>query len=144
MTKTASVWLASIFLTLLSCHAFGGSQNTQSATLPPIAIVADYSQSGISYAIDSKRVTLGQCLRILGDMLRERGSQAPVVVLVDERISFQRMQDLKGVVDKAGASAARYFVFGADRSRMQQLNLGRGIPYSLHPTDNPFGTNEKY
>jgi hypothetical protein len=133
----------SILFIAIFCCGFGVDQNSRS--IPhPIAIVADYSQAGTSYAIDSKHVSLGQCSRILGDMLKKRGRETPVVVLVDERISFQRMQELKGVVDKAGASAARYFVFGADRARMQQINLGRGVPYSLNPTDIPSKSDEKY
>jgi len=64
--------------------------------------------------VDSRHVAPADCLRVLGDAVRKRGELSTVLVFADERISFERMENLRRLTYKSGSANVRHFVFGSD------------------------------
>jgi len=63
--------------------------------------------------------------------MRKREKQAQVLVFADERISFERLENLRGLIYKSGSANIRYFVFESDKSLMQEVHFDKAVPYSL-------------
>jgi len=104
----------------------GGSSQKE-----PITVLVEYSEGRLTYTVDSRHVAPADCLRVLGDAVRKRGELSTVLVFADERISFERMENLRGLIYKSGSANVRYFVFGSDRSLMQEVHFDKAVPYTL-------------
>ena len=125
-------WLI-LVLTMTVTAAVSLAQAPEQPSAEPIRIAVDYSKGHFVYRIESKLVSLADSLRTLGDTLRTRGNQIPVIVLADEWLSFERIENLKGIIDKAGAQNVHYYVVGSDKRLMQPFHSEQAIPYSLNP-----------
>jgi len=112
---------------MASLCAFGTNESA-AAQKKPITVLVEYSKGHLTYTVDSRPVAPADCLRVLGDALRKRDEQATILVLADERISFERPENLRGVIHKSGSANVRYFVFGSDRSLMREVHFGTSIP----------------
>jgi len=63
--------------------------------------------------------------------MRKRGKQAQVLVFADERISFERLENIRGLICKSGSANTRYFIFESDKSLMQEVHFDKAVPYSV-------------
>ncbi len=91
---------------------------------------------GVAYKVDSKPVghtATTDILHALSQVKSERGSNAPVVVLVDPSVSITDIWNFEGVAGKAQLNNLRYFVFNRESGYMWGLKWGPAVPFSTNP-----------
>jgi hypothetical protein len=120
------------------CSSMVHARRNQSVAQNPEPTVAriDKTPRGVTIKVDSTPISLtatNNLLYVLNRVYKERGANAPVVVLVDPHISFTDVWDFEGVADKAQLNNVRYFVFNPESKLMAQLNWGPTVPFSTNP-----------
>jgi biopolymer transport protein ExbD len=124
-----------LLLTVLLCQPLPlvAAEATNNA---PTAIVVEFDQGKIKYKVDSKSVRSEDILEDLGRVKKQRGREAPVVVLIDQRNSLAALSNIRGIINKAGFSSVRYFSFTVDRQMMEEIPIDqrRAVPFSLNPS----------
>ncbi len=126
----AAVGLSSPFF-LHAGRNQGGVQNAA-----PTVVRVDKTPQGIAYKVDSKSTgstPTTDLLHALNRVNDERGSNAPVVVLIDPRLSISEIWNFDGVAGKAQLTNIRYFVFNRETERMAELKWGPSVPLSTNP-----------
>lgn len=86
--------------------------------------------------MDSKpvgHISTTDILHTLSQVKSERGSNAPVVVLVDPRLSIIDIRNFEGVAGKAQLNNIRYFIFNRESGYMWELKWGPTVPFSTNP-----------
>ena len=114
------------------------ARQSQTMTQIPVATVVriDKTPQGIAYKVNSKptgHTATSDILRALNLINEEHGANAPVVVLVDDRVSFGEVLNFEGVAGKAQLNNLRYFVFNRESEKMSELTWGPTVPFSTHP-----------
>lgn len=114
------------------------ARRSQTATQIPAPTVVriDKTPDGIAYKVNSKptgHTATTDILRALNLINEERGANAPVVVLVDDHVSFAEVWNFEGVAGKAQLNNLRFFVFNRESEKMSELKWGPTVPFSTHP-----------
>jgi hypothetical protein len=115
-------------------HPRGNQNVAQNPT--PIIVRMDKTPRGVAYRVDSKRVSptpTSNLLYLLVRATHERGSNPPVVVLVDPRVSVADMWTVEGVAAKVPLTNIRYFVLNRESGYMAELKWGPTVPLSTNP-----------
>ena len=137
---TADPRIAAVLLieAVALCSSFLHAQRDQNVTQIPAPVVVrmDRNPHGIAYTVDSKRTgstSSTDILHALGQVNQNRGSNVPLVVLVDPRLSITDVWNFEGVADKAQLKNIRYFVFNRESGVMAELKWGPTVPLSTNP-----------
>ena len=112
-----------------------GGQNAAQNPLPTV-VRMDKTPHGIAYKVNSKPVghtVATDILRTLSLVHDERGSDAPVVVLVDPNVTITDIRNFDGVAGKAQLKNIRFFVLNIDSGVMAELKWGPSLPISTNP-----------
>lgn len=115
-------------------HPRGNSSVAQNS--PPTVVRLDKAPHGIAYTVDSRRTgstATTDILYSLNQVKSERGSKAPVVVLVDPRVSITDIRNFDGIAGKAQLDNIRYFVINRESGFMWELKWGPTMPISTNP-----------
>jgi hypothetical protein len=116
---------------LYPVRSAGQSENT-----PTTVVEIAKTPRGVVYKVDSRPTGSTPTTDILyafNQVQHERGSNAPVVVLIDPRVPINRIWDIDGTAAKAQLSNLRYFVLIPDTKNMAEIKWGPVIPVSTHP-----------
>ena len=103
---------------------------------PPAVVRLDKVPLGIAYTVGSRRTgstATTDILYALNQVKSERGSKAPVVVIVDPRVSITDIWNLDGIAGKAQLDNVRYFVINRESGVMSELKWGPTVPISTNP-----------
>ncbi|MBZ5644121.1 MAG: hypothetical protein LAO19_15270 [Acidobacteriia bacterium] len=103
---------------------------------PPTLVRLDKAPHGIAYTVDSRRTgstATTDILYVLNQVKSERGSIAPVVVIVDPRVSITDIWNFDGIAGKAQLDNLRYFVINRESGVMSELKWGPTVPISTNP-----------
>ena len=98
----------------------------------PIALTIDRSGGQLKLGLRPNPLPGKDVIEGLSELLRERGSDYPVIVLLDSRANVADLVS-SGIASKVGFTNIREFVVYRDRGIMAEINFGPGIPI----TDNP-------
>jgi len=102
----------------------------------PTVVRIDKTPRGVAYKVDSKPITdtpTTNLLYVLNRVHDERGSNTPVVVLIDPRVPIIEMSNFNGVAGKAQLANIRYFVFIRETETMSEIRWGPFMPFSANP-----------
>lgn len=105
----------------------------------PTVVRIDKTPRGVAYKVDSKPISLTpttNLLYVLNQVNDERGSNTPVVVLIDPRVPITEIWNFDGVAGKAQLTNIRYFVFNRETEKMSEIKWGPSIPLSTNPPVN--------
>jgi hypothetical protein len=80
--------------------------------------------------LEGTRVPYREALQKLGNLATKRGHTLTVIVGVEDGLSIADLQNMRGIIDKAGFSDVHYFVFGADHRNAGEIIFGKVIPYA--------------
>jgi hypothetical protein len=97
----------------------------------PIVIQVESMQGRPRYTIESKPAE--DLLRELGQLVRRRGEECQIVVLIDWNLPLRTVTNTELVVSKAGFRNIRSFVFGDKTGYMSEIKFGPGVPFSMNP-----------
>lgn len=124
-----------IFLTLFALFFQPNILLADLTNAVPTAVVVGFDRGQVKYEVDSKPVRSDAMLDVFREIKKQKGRNAPIVVLVDERNSLATLSNICGLVNKSGFSGVRYFYFTANREKMGEIGFGQkpAIPFSLNP-----------
>ncbi|HEX9222602.1 MAG TPA: hypothetical protein VF860_04670 [Candidatus Acidoferrales bacterium] len=97
----------------------------------PIVVTVLKTHGRISYKIESKPVE--DPLSPLGDLLRERGGDCPVVAILPWDATFREEYDVEVIASKAGFKNVRSFVYDPQRGFMAEIRWGPSLPFTTNP-----------
>jgi hypothetical protein len=80
--------------------------------------------------VATKEVEYQEVLGELASVARTRGRSQDVTILAHEAVTLRRLDDLRGLVMKAGFSTPRVFYFRSDKRLMVEITYGVAQPYS--------------
>jgi hypothetical protein len=135
-TRSAAVFL------LIGAVALGSStvhaRRNQSVAQNPEPTVARINKTprGVAIKVDSAPIGLtatNNLLYVLNRIYKECGTNAPMIVLVDPRVSFTEVWNFEGVAGKAQLNNLRFFVLSQDKRVMTELKWGSTVPFSANP-----------
>jgi hypothetical protein len=132
--KNAAVLFLGTVALFPSFHPGGNRGATQNAA--PTVVQVDKAPRGVTYKVNSKSTgstPTTDLLYALNRVREERGSSAPVVVLIDPRVPIDQVWNIDGTAGKAQLTNLRYFVFNRDTEKMSELKWGPSIPLSTNP-----------
>jgi biopolymer transport protein ExbD len=102
----------------------------------PIAVVCKFDRGRMKYELNSKPVNSERILQALGETKKQRSGETSVVVLADQRNSFAALNNIRGIIDKAGFFHVQYFCFDTNTERMTEIRSEKpAIPFSLNPVE---------
>ena len=93
-----------------------------------IVVMMDITKKGVSYFVNSKPAAHG-ILRSLSEVRRQAPHQQ-VFVLVSENASLHMINNLLGIMNKAGMTEPRVFYYGKDKEWMVEITNGCTMIYS--------------
>jgi len=94
-----------------------------------IVIMMDITKQGTSYFINSKPAANG-ILRSLSEVRRNNTPHQQVFVLVSENASLHMINNLLGIIYKAGMTEPRVFYYGKDKELMVEITNGCTMIFS--------------
>ncbi len=97
----------------------------------PIVVMVEKTHGGISYKIESKPVE--DPLVPLAELLKDRGGDCPVVVILPWDATFREEMDMEVIASKAGFKTIRSFLYNPDRGFMAEIKWGPSIPFTRNP-----------
>ncbi len=83
-----------------------------------------------SYIINGSSVSYVDFLARLGTIIVAEGHEIPVTVAFEESIPMAELHNTRGIIEKAGFTHVRYYVYGKDHSYAGELKFGLAVPYS--------------
>lgn len=132
--KSAAVLLLGAVAFLTWLHPV--SNRSPMLNAAPTVVRIDKTPRGVDYKVDSKPIGLTpttNLLYVLNRVNDERGSNTPVVVLIDPRVPITEIWNFDGVAGKAQLRNIRYFVFNREAERMSEIKWGPSIPFTTNP-----------
>ena len=111
-------------LLLLICPV-AESQINESAPAP-VVLSARLNKTTVAYRLNGKIVEdsrRNSLLTNLGNLLKTRGSQVPVFIVVDVRAPFSEIGKLETALDKVGLPNYRLFVTNFSDETMNEIHL---------------------
>jgi hypothetical protein len=95
-------------------------------TQQPVVVMVDHTPTGFVYDVDSKLAKQG-LLWTLSNTKRENSNS---VLLVSEDASISMVNNVRGIMAKAGYANPQTFYFGRDKKWMAELNFSNVVPFS--------------
>ncbi|NOS71597.1 MAG: hypothetical protein HOP33_16935 [Verrucomicrobia bacterium] len=115
-----------------------GLSRAEATNARPVVVEVKFQNGKASYEIESRSVRSELFLEALGVIIRRRGREARVIVIVDSRNPISTLDNARGIVSKVGFSEVHYFVMSAETQRMAEITLDHpAVPYSLNPETAP-------
>ena len=111
-------------LSPLLLSPMGASPTDQGAT-KPVVLTARMENGSVVYRINNKRVenSIRNSLLVnLGSIVKTRGTEVPVFIIIDVRASFTEIGKLGTALDKAGLTQRRVFVSYFDDGTMNEIH----------------------
>jgi hypothetical protein len=112
-------------LVSLFCLAPAGWGQTQPQTAQPVVVSAQMRGSALIYKLNNRRVEDSRensLLTNLGTVVRTRGVDVPVFIIIDVRASFAEVGKLETALDKAGLMHRRLFVSDFSDKTMNEIH----------------------
>ena len=112
-------------LLLLLIGPIAESQTNESAPAP-VVLSARLNKTTVTYWLNGKRVEdsrRNSLLTNLGSLLKTRGSQVTVFIVVDVRAPFSEIGKLETALDKIGLPNYRLFVTNFSDETMNEIHL---------------------
>jgi hypothetical protein len=132
LSRRARALVALACLSLMAIRSTAAGQDAA-----PVVIELTRTDAGLSCRIDSKltdQTVTNNTLYVLNQIRSRRGSDVPVVVLVEKRVSLADIFNIERVAAKAQLNRLRFFAFdAADRSLMTELRWSGSVPFSRNP-----------
>lgn len=101
-------------------------------TKRPILVIAQQQHGREVYRVDS--AAAHDLLRTLGLLVKKRGPDYPVIVLLDWNSPVSGIFDVPAIASKAGFKNVRVFVFDSrDKRYMSEIRSEPGVPFSENP-----------
>lgn len=98
----------------------------------PISILVEQRDKKIFYQVDGKQMDLPEILKYLGELTKVKDPHYPVIVLINQNVSFSDLGNLKGLILKAGFGNIRFFSFNKETKKMLELYFcNRSVPFSV-------------
>ncbi len=121
-------------LTLVAIFFYSANSKAETTNIQPIAVEVKFQKGKASYEIESRQVRSEFLLDVLGEILRLKGRNTRVVVIVDSRHAITTLDGIRGTVGKVGFLNAHYFVLSSETQRMAEITFDHpAVPYSLNP-----------
>jgi hypothetical protein len=96
----------------------------------PVVLMMDRGPSGFTYILNSKPVS-GDLLLALTKMgATEVSSDSEAILLVHEDVKISAINNLIGIMAKAGLVHPRVFFFRRDKELMTELTYSKAVPFS--------------
>lgn len=123
---------------LLASSSTGQSGRNQGAiaSTRPTVVEVEKTQRGVAYKVDGQRADLTattSLLYLLNRVCEKRGSNTPIVVLLDPRVPIDQIGNVDGTAGKAQLNNLRYFVLDRDTQKMSEIKWGPAVPFSKNP-----------
>jgi len=128
-----------VFVALSLAPATSNSLGGPSGKPRPVVLMVDRGPSGFIYKLNSATVS-GDLLLALTKLVPPEVSQdSEAILLVHEDIKLSAINNLIGIMAKAGIVHARVFFFRRDKELMTELTHSKAIPFSSdgHVPDAP-------
>jgi hypothetical protein len=106
------------------------TQTRESHDLPTVVRV-NKIRRGVEYQVDSKPTS--DLLYALNAVHDKRGSDTPIIVLLDPGVPIDQIWNVDGTAGKAQLDNLRFFVFNLDTRKMTEIKWGNTFPYSTNP-----------
>lgn len=90
--------------------------------------MVDRGPSGFVYEVDSKIASKG----LLWTLTNMKGGSSKAVLLVHEEASISTVNNVRGIMAKAGYVSPKIFYFGRDKDWMAELTFSAVVPFSAH------------
>jgi len=126
----SKVALLFFLLTSLWISCVGASQTAQ-PTSHPVVVSSRIENGSLVYRVSGKRVedsVENSLLTNLGNLVKARGTDIPVFVVIDIRVPFSEMGKLETALDKADLTHRRLFVSDFQSGTMTEIHFDRAIP----------------
>jgi hypothetical protein len=105
----------------------------------PIVIRIDKTLRGVTYEVNSTptgSTASTDILHLLAELQHQRGSNTPVLVLLDPRVPIEQIWNVNGIAGKAQLDNIRFFVLDPDTEKMVQIKWESAVPFSTNPPTN--------
>ncbi|MGB8495486.1 MAG: hypothetical protein WCE53_13885 [Candidatus Acidiferrum sp.] len=96
-----------------------------------ITVLVKKTQGRVSYEVESKAVS--DPLAPLGELLKQRGEDCPVIVILPWDATFREEMDMEVIASKVGFKTVRSFLYNRDRGFMVEVKWGPSIPFTTNP-----------
>lgn len=111
--------------------------NAVQSTAQPAVVQVERTSRGVSHRVNStvaNETATGNLLYLLNQVRVSGGSEQPVTVLIDKRVSLDDVVDVDRTAAKAQLKNLRFFMFDpADKSFMTEFKWGASVPFSTNP-----------
>ena len=119
-----------VFVTLSFALAASSSLGGPSGKPRPVVLMVDRGPSGFIYKLNSATVP-GDLLLALTKLGHSEASlDSEAILLVHEDIKLSAINNLIGIMAKAGMVHSRVFFFRRDKEMMTELTYSRAVPFS--------------
>jgi hypothetical protein len=108
-----------------------GASQTAQPTSHPVVVSSRIENGSLVYRVSGKRVedsVENSLLTNLGNLVKARGTDIPVFVVIDIRVPFSEMGKLETALDKADLTHRRLFVSDFQSGTMTEIHFDRAIP----------------
>ena len=85
-----------------------------------ITIGSDYEKAN-TMTVDGHRASGGLELAELSKVIKARGAEVPVIVIMPATLKFIDLNNVRGLIDKVGFTNVRYFVVWSATRKMVEL-----------------------
>jgi hypothetical protein len=126
-TKVYLCLIVGLFATLNSVRLEGAPTDDQK----PIVIMAEGTKGHVVYKVDSQPVA--DLLLSLSRLEKQRGSNCPVIALIDPRLPIDEIWTIDGTAGKAQFTKVRFFIFFNETGKMAELRQMPAVPFSTNP-----------
>jgi hypothetical protein len=118
--------LAILFVGMAPHNLLAAPQDNAKA----VVLVVDHRPSGFTYEINSKPVK-GDLLMALTKLYPDQASKgSKCFLLVNETFTISMINNLLGIMAKAGFVHPRTFFFARDRESMIEFTYSKAVPFS--------------
>lgn len=99
----------------------------------PIVVTVHRDQGQVGLELDSNPALGDQIIQGLGELLKRRGRDYPVVGLVDDRGKIEDIDIVPGIAGKVGFQNIRIFLCNRETGKMAEVKLCTSIPITTEP-----------
>jgi hypothetical protein len=128
-----------VFVTLSFALAASSSLGGPSGKPRPVVLMVDRGPSGFTYKLNSATVSGDLLLALTKLGHPEVSMDSEAILLVHEDMKLSAINNLIGIMAKAGLAHPRVFFFRRDKELMTELTYSKAVPFSAdwHVPDAP-------
>lgn len=128
-----------VFVALSLAPSASSSFGGPSGKPRPVVLMVDRGPSGFIYKLNSSTVSGDLLLALTKLGLPEVSLDSEAILLVHEDIKLSAINNLIGIMAKAGMVYPRVFFFRRDKELMTELTYSKAVPFSAdgHVPDAP-------